>query len=123
MAAENTRNHDIGKWGEAKAAEYLKKNGYLIVEMNYRRKTGEIDIIAYEGDMLCFIEVKTRSRLDFGFPCEAVDFRKKARLLRTADYYIAENRLSESQCRMDIIEIVRNAQGDCCRHLKNAFSP
>ncbi len=113
---------DLGRWGEAKAAGYLKEHGYLIAETNYRRKTGEIDIIAFDGPVLCFIEVKTRSRIDFGLPCEAVNSKKRIRLRRTAAYYIMENNMTGRECRIDIIEIIRNSKGVHCRHLENALT-
>ncbi len=82
-----------GSWGEERAAAYLKEQGYVIRERNFRGKTGEIDIIAEKEDTLHFIEVKTRTGEDMGEPLEAIDSRKLGHILRTAELYIYQNDL------------------------------
>lgn len=94
----------IGDYGERYAAEYISKHGFKIVERNYRRKCGEIDIIAYDGECLCFIEVKTRSRTDYGKAWEAVDRRKQEKIISTARWYLAEHLVS-APIRFDVIEV------------------
>lgn len=70
-------NIQIGNIGEEAAADYLCKEGYVILERNYRRSIGEIDIIANNKETLVFVEVKTRSNTRYGFPAEAVHYHKR----------------------------------------------
>ncbi len=109
----------IGDWGETKGADFLKNKGYFIVERNYRRKTGEIDIIAYDGKILCFIEVKTRRSLNFGFPCEAINRQKIRHIIRTAQYYLLENNMTDQDFRIDSVEILRGEDDYYVRHMEN----
>ena len=107
----------IGTKYEQKAADYLVKNGYNIVERNFRCRMGEIDLIAQDGDYLCFIEVKYRSTSHSGFPGEAINPGKVRRIVRTAQYYMLLRGIKESKpCRFDVvfildndIELIRNA--------------
>lgn len=107
----------FGGEGEAEARAYLEKKGAKILEMNYRRPTGEIDIIARYKRTLLFVEVKRRTTLRFGRPAEAVDRAKQAHILRTAQLYLQENRLEDAPLRFDIIEILP----DEINHIENAF--
>lgn len=114
----------IGKHGELLAVEFLKKNGYKILENNFRCKYGELDIIALEGNTLAFIEVKTRRDDRFGPPKLSVDLRKQKRLSKTALSYLSQKRLTNHQARFDVvgisiigdkteIELIRNAFEVC----------
>lgn len=94
----------IGDFGERYASKYLAKNGYRIVCQNYRTRFSELDIIAYDGDCLCFIEVKTRNRSDYGLACEAVDYRKQQKIIKGASYYIAVNKI-DAPIRFDVVEV------------------
>lgn len=94
----------IGDTGEDYAVNYLKKHGYKILNRNYRKNYGEIDIIAQKRDLLCFVEVKTRHSKTIARPYEAVDYRKQAKITRTAEAYLIENRL-EINCRFDVCEV------------------
>ena len=108
---------ELGAEGEARARAYLLGKGAKILEMNYRRPTGEIDIIARQGRTLMFVEVKRRSSLRFGRPSEAVNRQKQAHILRTAQLYLQEKRLEDAPVRFDIIEVLP----DEIRHIENAF--
>ena len=113
---------DLGKWGEEKASEFLTKHGYFIAERNFRCRHGEIDIVAIKGDFLCFTEVKTRTSVYFGLPCEAVDSRKQARIKKVAQYYMLSHPESAKfSPRTDIIEILCLPDGKYIRHLLGAF--
>ncbi len=92
-----------GDYGENKAAAYLKRKGYKILERNYRTRFGEIDIIARKKDVVAFVEVKARSNDDFGTPDEAVDFRRQCRMCRTAKFYMMNK--DETSVRFDVIEV------------------
>ncbi len=110
---------ETGHEKERYAADYLTCLGYKVIEMNYRKRTGEIDIIARDGDATVFVEVKYRKSDGHGQPFEAVDYRKRQRLSRTAMYYIKEKGLYGRSLRFDIVGIT----GDRIVHYKNAFSP
>ena len=107
----------IGSQGEADARAFLTGKGVKVLETNYRRPTGEIDIIAKQGGTLLFVEVKRRSSLRFGRPSEAVNRQKQARILRTAQLYLQEKRLEDAPVRFDVIEVLPGE----IRHIPNAF--
>lgn len=103
---------------EIKAEEYLIQKGYKILERNFRNRSGEIDIIAKDGEYFCFIEVKYRTTNDFGSPLEAVDYRKQNQIRKVAMYYLMKNKLSEwTPCRFDVIGF----EGEKMTHIENAF--
>jgi putative endonuclease len=111
----------LGEWGEAKAAKYLIKNGYLIIQKNFRCKLGEIDIIAFdkEENSICFVEVKTRKSLAFGLPKESINNFKLKHIINSARYYTLINEIFDTDLRIDVIEIiVENNQKSIC-HTKN----
>lgn len=108
----------IGKEGEALAARFLLQHGFELVACNFKvpigrnRKdvqvSGEIDIIALDGDVLCFVEVKTRSSDDFSTPLSAVDLRKQRQITRTARVYRKIFGLQKMRFRYDVVGIVLN---------------
>ena len=83
----------LGRWGESFAAEYLRKNHYTVVAANYRCRFGEIDLIAWDKSVLCFVEVKTRTNTQMGLPREYVTAGKQARIRKTALFYLCDNGL------------------------------
>lgn len=98
------------KLGENIACEYLKKLGFRILERNYRKTYGEIDIIALDKDILAFIEVKTRTSNQFGSPLEAITPWKLRSLIKTAQYYkMTHHHLPES-LRIDAVSVILNGQ-------------
>ena len=103
-------NKSVGKYGEDLAQIYLKNNGYIIVDINYRCKIGEIDIIAKDKDFLCFIEVKTRYNNFYGAPCEAVNFSKQKTIYRVAQTYICHKKIKDFYFRFDVLEVITNKQ-------------
>ncbi len=112
----------LGQSGEEIVAGYLKKKGYTILVKNYRCKTGEIDIIARDGQVLVFIEVKTRSGVGYGFPAEAVTPRKQRQISRTAQWYLAERQLFDVPARFDVIAVLDdNTAHNRIEHINNAF--
>lgn len=112
-----------GRLGESLAVEFLIGQRYAIVEKNYRRSCGEVDIIARDGGTLVFIEVKTRHSTVFGTPFEAVDARKQRQLSRIAQEYLQTHRLSEAPARFDVIAVRldRDNRPAVIDHMKNAF--
>ncbi len=111
----------LGEIGEKKAANYLDRNGYKIIERNYKCRIGELDIIAMKGEMLVIIEVKTRSNLSYGMPCESINATKKNHILRTARYYIQCNNLENVDRRIDVIEVLALESGFYINHIENAI--
>lgn len=114
MKKDNKRK---GKLGEDIAANYLKKNGYVIIERNYVNDYGEIDIIAAKNGYLIFVEVKMRSDERFGRPAEAVDSHKQRKISQVASAFIHSKRLFDKPVRFDVLEIC----GEEINYIENAF--
>ncbi len=93
-----------GKLGEQKACDFLKQNGYRIIHRNYKTRISEIDIIASDGDCLCFIEVKTRKDKSFGTGADAVNYAKKEKMIIGANSYITYEK-SFKKFRFDVVEV------------------
>ncbi|MDO5436967.1 MAG: YraN family protein [bacterium] len=113
-------NIEIGKYGEKLACEFLIKKGYRIIETNYRySKYGEIDIIAADKDVLCFIEVKTRTNNRFGTPMEAITKDKLLKIYTCIKNYRAKNGLKFKRARIDAVSIELNKDGAKITHIEN----
>lgn len=112
----------FGQQGESDAEGYLRRKGYRILERNARSSSGELDLIAQDGKVLVFVEVKARRTDAFGGAVYAVDERKQARLVRLAARYLAQHRLRDQPCRFDVV-LVHASQGSADRieHIPNAF--
>ena len=95
-----------GQRGEALAADYLRQQGYGILQQNFRGKRGELDIIAEDDGVLCFVEVRTRESADHGDPLETVDRNKQRRLIKTAQAYLAGLDATPAEIRFDVLGIV-----------------
>ena len=95
---------EMGLFGEAETAKYLRKKGYTLLAHSYRCRFGEIDLIAEKGGVLCFVEVKLRSSAGHGLPREFVDGRKQEKLRRTAEMYLAQKGL-DIPARFDVAEV------------------
>lgn len=102
---------------EQAAGFYLEQLGYEILQYNYRCRSGEIDIIAKDGETLVFCEVKYRSDGAMGSPLEAVDVKKQRTIFRSALYYLSEHGLEDVPCRFDVIGI----EGAKITQIRNAF--
>jgi len=96
-------NQRIGKWGEDIATEFLLQKGCDLVTRNARTPYGEIDIVAKQGDVTIFVEVKTRTSNKMGLPEEAITPRKREHMLACAEHYAAENEVDHWQ--IDVIAI------------------
>ena len=95
-----------GAQGEQIAVDYLKRLGYRIQQRNYRCKQGEIDIIAWDGPVLVFVEVKTKSRTDFGVPQAMVTGQKQAKIVQVAMVYIQERQVRDTELRFDVVAVI-----------------
>ena len=113
-----------GRWGEDRAAEFLRDKGYRITDANWQCRFGEIDLIAEDGTCLCFVEVKLRKSAAYGSAAAFVDRRKQDRLRTAAELYLA-GRPTGLQPRFDVIEIYAPQGEKTARpeiiHLENAF--
>lgn len=114
--------NELGKQGEEIATTYLLKQGYIILDTNWRAGRNEIDIIARDKDFLVIIEVKSRSNSKFTEPEESVTRDKQQALIRAANAYIFRNNIM-LETRFDIISIIHNKNETLINHLKDAFYP
>ncbi len=113
---------NLGRKGETLASNFLKKSGYTILSRNYRCRSGEIDIIAMEGDYLVFIEVKTRRGTSHGHPLEAITARKQRQISKVAQCYLAENDLFDTKARFDVVSVVMSKSNQAqIEIITNAF--
>jgi len=116
---ERESSRTLGDRGERLGAEYLQRMGYRLVLANFTvpigrnrneaQITGEIDIVAFDGDMLCFVEVKTRSSDEFTGPLTAVDLRKQRQIIRAARFYLRTFGISDVAYRFDVVTIIAAA--------------
>ena len=105
IAQKNFYKKFLGRVGEKKAVDFLKKKGYKILETNYKTHIGEIDVIAEDKGTTVFIEVKTRSSDDFGIPSEAVTTKKQEKYFKVATEYLLRKDKIDTPCRFDVVEI------------------
>ena len=115
---------ELGAWGEEKAATFLRRKGYRILEQNFRCRQGEIDIIARKRETIAFVEVKLRKNAEHGEAREFVTYSKQSRILLTAQLWMSQHE-GEYQPRFDVIEVYApqgiNERNYRIEHLENAF--
>jgi putative endonuclease len=111
----------LGKQGERVAELYLQKKGYKLVERNYRCSGGELDLIVLDRRVVVFVEVKTRTGDGFGTPLEAVEFRKQQRMIRAAQFFLAEKNLQQRDARFDVVGVSWPGREPVVEHIENAF--
>jgi putative endonuclease len=113
---------DVGKTGEALAAAYLKKQGYRILARNFRDKLGEIDIIAKEKNVVCFVEVRTRQKArSHEDALASVDIFKQKKLSRLAMDFLKKNNFTDGKARFDVVAVSLKDQEKPILLIKNAF--
>jgi len=111
----------IGMNGEQAAAAFLKDRGYKIIQANYRVAGAEVDLIASQGDILCFIEVKTRKNCDHGSPEMFVTRSKQLKIIRAARIFSARKPYRNHRVRFDVVSVLRSDEAMACDHLESAF--
>lgn len=116
-SSKNFHKKILGAVGEKSAVNFLKKQGYKILEKNFKTRVGEIDIIAKDGEEIVFVEVKTRTSDNFGEPSEAVNHKKQEKYHYVAEQYLLKKGLQEAICRFDVIEV----KSEQINHIKSAF--
>ncbi len=115
----NRHNVAIGRAGEMMAEQYLMDNGYKILERRFRTSTGEVDIVALQGETLVFVEVKTRTSTTFGLPGEAVTAKKQQTIAKVAEQYLQQHDFMDKPVRFDVIEVYAKEKRIC--HIPDAF--
>jgi putative endonuclease len=111
----------VGKAGEEAAVQYLLRQGYSILQRNYRCRFGEIDLIARDGGTLAFIEVKTRRSQRFGPAASAVTFEKQRHLIKASQMYMTQMKKAYELCRFDVVAVEMDAHGLRIELIKDAF--
>jgi putative endonuclease len=111
----------FGQDSESIAVRHLKKNGYKILEQNYRNKLGEIDIIAKDKQTLVFVEVKARKSGSYGHPKWAVTTKKQRKIAMVALYYLKATKQPNVKARFDVVAISSLANNPRIEIIKNAF--
>ena len=115
------RQQKLGEKGEAIAVRQLKKDGYKILETNYRTQLGEIDIVAKDKGTFAFVEVKTRRSVHFGSPKWAVTAQKQKKISTVALYYLKTTNQSTAKARFDVVTVTLNQDKPRVEIIKNAF--
>ncbi|OZC43258.1 YraN family protein [Rhodococcus sp. WWJCD1] len=115
-------NQELGARGEDLAVRHLEDIGLEVIERNWRHRSGELDIIAREGDTMVFVEVKTRSGIGYGTPAEAVTYTKQVRIRGLALSWLALQQGPWVQIRFDVIAIVVGRDvNPVITHIRAAF--
>jgi putative endonuclease len=112
----------VGQEWESVAEKRLKEAGYTIRARNFRTKVGEIDFVAEDEGVLCFIEVKGRHSTRFGIPEDAVNAEKQRRIFRAAQAYLQRERLENTPCRFDVVAIFQDGTSPDVSILRDAFA-
>ena len=115
------RRGELGRRGEGVAEAFLRRSAYTIVARNYRCRTGEIDLVALDGPVLVFVEVRSRRGPEFGTPLESVDPRKQIRLARVARHFLAERGWHDRDARFDVIGVRFDEVPPHVEHVQSAF--
>lgn len=115
------QHNDFGVDGETMARRYLEQHDYEILETNWRSGHLEADIIAFKDHRIVFVEVKTRTKDEFGDPESFVDRKKQKAYIRLANAYILQHDRTE-EARFDIISVIANKEGVTIKHLPGAYS-
>jgi putative endonuclease len=121
MTLDNSKQA-LGREGERLAELFLKKQGYKLVERNYRCRGGEVDLIALDRRVVVFVEVKTRTDHQFGSPLEAVAPGKQRRMIVAAQFFLHQRSLHERDARFDVVGISwLGTSKPVFEHIQNAF--
>jgi putative endonuclease len=114
----------LGQWGELVASHQLEAEGYVVLARNWRCARGEIDLVAQAGQVLVFVEVKTRRGRALGTPEEGVTWTKRRKLLEVAQHYLLQHDLTDIDWRIDMIAVELDQKGKLlrCEHIENAVT-
>jgi putative endonuclease len=112
---------ELGAWGERVAERWLRQAGWRILDRRFRSGHRDVDLVAERGGMVAFVEVKARRRLDGGDPVEAVGWRKRRELERSAQVWVSRRGRPHFAYRFDVIGVLRTGERVLVRHVENAF--
>ncbi|MFM6963263.1 MAG: YraN family protein [Micrococcales bacterium] len=115
------QNQNVGRYGEDRAADFLTRLGYSIIERNWRGPSGEIDIIAKDGHCLVFAEVKTRTRLGFGHPFESITATKVRRMRALAAQWCQARSQGIAEVRLDAVSVLVHQGRVTIEHIKQVY--
>lgn len=101
----------LGRRAEDRAADWLTERGFVVVERNVRSRRGEVDLVCFEQETLCFVEVRARASVSHGTPGATVDGRKQRRIAHAALTYLSRFRSEPPPCRFDVVEVCGTAEG------------
>lgn len=112
----------IGQRGEETACKYLESKGYSIIKRNFHfGRNGEIDIIAEKDNILVFVEVKSRTNDAYGDPLLSINYPKQKALRKAAEGYLYINKITDKECRFDVVLINLNTVPPKAKHLENVM--
>ena len=117
MFGDERTTIEVGATGEDRAADHLVRNGFRIVERNYRCKLGELDIVARDGSTLVFVEVRSRRDAEFGSALDAINVHKRRKVTKVAMFYLARRQPKFREARFDVVAIT----GPELVHIKDAW--
>jgi putative endonuclease len=117
--------HALGRWGEGRAARFLQRRGWAVLARNYRFGRREVDLVVRRGDVVAFVEVKTRAGRGFGFPQEAITALKRREIEAVATHFLASTGLHGVSVRFDAVavEVDREHQVARVEHVPDAWRP
>ena len=121
MAFKKASTKEKGQEGERLAARFLEKQGFRILERNYRNRLGELDIVAEDGGVIVFVEVRTLKASAGHSPEETIQWKKQQRISRTALSYIQHRRLEDRPARFDVVSVTLAGSRSTLRHITDAF--
>jgi putative endonuclease len=116
-SARGGSSRAIGAEAERRAAEFLRRRGFVVLAANYTCKGGELDLVCDDGGTVVFVEVRARRGAEFGAPEETISALKRRRVVLAARHWLARNGGEARACRFDVVAI----EGDAIRHLPDAF--
>ncbi|VAX24653.1 hypothetical protein MNBD_IGNAVI01-1734 [hydrothermal vent metagenome] len=117
-----TYKQHTGDKGEDYACDLLVEKNFKIIKRNYRYGHGEIDVVAQDGDVLVFVEVKTRKNLEFGHPISGVTRAKQRQIRKIAEAYLIEHDITDTDCRFDVVGVLlQGNERPVIDHIENAF--
>lgn len=110
--------HILGRKGEDVVVNYLKNINYNILDRNFSCRQGEIDVIALDGNYVVFVEIKSRTSMEYGLPSEAVTNTKIKHMMKTAEYYLYTRNLENENIRFDVVEVYVKDKKYYINHIK-----
>lgn len=112
---------ELGQRAEDLACEYLLRQGLMVLERNFYIRGGELDIVAMEGETIVFVEVRSKSKGNYGLPEETISEKKRQFLYRAAEQYLIKQEYTDKNCRFDVISVLFQERKTVVKWFKDAF--